>query len=72
LRDAAAAVIADEIDLIDLQGIEKFLEHLCVCSDGNVLVRRDFGVAMREQVQGNATPDVGQIFQLMTPKIAVQ
>jgi len=26
LRDAAAAVIADEIDLIDLQGIEKFLE----------------------------------------------
>src|SRR5271168_911292 len=28
LRDAAAAVIADEIDVIDVQGIEKLLEHL--------------------------------------------
>ena len=59
LRDAAATIIADKIDLIDVQGIEKFLKHPGVGRDGNVLAGRDFGVAMRKKVHGYAAPEVG-------------
>ena len=72
LRNAAAAVVADKVHLIDVQGVEKFLEHLCVCGDGNVLVRRDFGVAMGKEIDGNATADVGQIGELVMPEVAIQ
>src|SRR5260370_17577516 len=72
LRNAATAVVAYEIHLVDVQGIEKFLEHLRIGRHGYVLIRCDFRVAMRKQVDGDATPDVRQIRQLMTPQIAVQ
>src|SRR5713226_9393140 len=72
LCNTATAVVADEIHLVNVQGIEKFLEHLRVGRDGNVLVGRDFGVAMRKKVHSYAAPDVGQIRQLTTPQIAVQ
>src|SRR5258707_12597032 len=72
LRNAATAVVAYEIYLVDVQGIEKFLEHLRIGRHGYVLIRCDFRVAMRKQVHGYAAPDVGQLRQLMTPQIAVQ
>src|SRR5258708_29112656 len=72
LRNSATAVVAYEIHLVDVQGIEKFLEHLRIGRHGYVLIRCDFRVAMRKQVHGYAAPDVGQLRQLMTPQIAVQ
>ena len=59
LRNAASAVIADEIHFVDVQGIEKFLKHLRVRRHGHVLIRRDFSVAMRKQVDGYAASDIG-------------
>src|SRR5260370_21022956 len=72
LRNAATAVVADEVHLVDVQGIEKLLEHLRSGGHGYVLVRRDFGVAVWKQVHGYAPPDIGQVRQLMTPQMAVQ
>src|SRR5216684_1362340 len=72
LRNAATAVVADEVHLVDVQGIEKFLEHLRIGRHGYILIRRDFGVAVCKQVHGYAPPDIGQVRQLMTPQMAVQ
>ena len=58
LRDARTAVIADEINLIDLQNIEEFLEHVRVGSHRNVLIGSDFCVAMRQKVHSNAPSDI--------------
>jgi hypothetical protein len=59
LRDAAAAVVANEVHLTDLQRIEKLPEHLGVGGHGHVLLRRDLAVAMRQQVHRDAASDVG-------------
>src|SRR5579864_5469130 len=72
LSDTTTAVVADEIHLIDLQSIEKFLEHLRIGCHGYVLVRCDFGVAMHKQIDSDASPDVGQIRELVPPQITVQ
>ena len=72
LRDAAAAVVADEVHAVDVQGIEKFLEHLRIGRHGHILIRRDFGVTMRKQVHGYTAPNVGLLRQLMTPQMPVQ
>ena len=72
LRDAASAVISDEIRLFHVQRIEKLLEHLCVCRDGHVLIARDVRLAVRQQVDGNAAPDVREVCQLMSPEVLIQ
>jgi hypothetical protein len=48
LGDTAATVVANQIDLINRQGVEKFCDHARVCGHGDVLMWRDFRVAMRE------------------------
>jgi hypothetical protein len=72
LCDTAAAVVANEIYLIDVQSIEKFPKHLRIGIYRYVLIRRDFCVAVRKQVDGYAAPDVGQIHKLMAPQIPVK
>jgi hypothetical protein len=72
LCNTAAAVVAHKIYLINVQAIEKFLEHVRIGRYGHVLVRRDFGIAMRKQIHGYTAPDVRQIRQLMTPQMPVQ
>src|SRR5258708_34346360 len=72
LRKSATAVVAYEIHLVDVHGIEKSLEHLRIGRHGYVLIRCDFRVAMRKQAHGYAAPDVAQLRHLTTPPIAVQ
>ena len=60
LADPAAAVVADEVDLVDVQRVEYFGEHVGVGGDRHVLFRGDFGVAVGEQIHGDAASDVGQ------------
>src|SRR6202011_5912612 len=50
LSNASAAVVADQVDLIDLQGIEHLFQHLRVGSYGDILIRRDLGVAMGQEI----------------------
>jgi hypothetical protein len=50
LGDTAATIVSDKIHLIDVQRIEKFAKHLGIRGDRYVLVRRDFRVAVRKQV----------------------
>src|SRR5260370_22231860 len=61
LRNSATAVVADQIYLVDVQGIEKFLEHLRISSHRYVLIRRYLGVAMCKQIHSYTSPDVAQI-----------
>ena len=72
LRDACTAVIADEINLIDLQSVEEFLEHLRVGGHRNVLIGSNFCVAVGQKVHSNAPTDIGQIRELVPPQISVQ
>ncbi len=58
LRDAAAAVIADEIDLVDLESIKRLSQHVRVGGHGNVPIRADLGIAVRQQVHRYAAADV--------------
>jgi hypothetical protein len=58
LSDAAAAVIADQVDLIDFKGIEHLFQHLRVGGQGDILIRRDLGIAMRWEIHGNAAADI--------------
>jgi hypothetical protein len=58
LSNASAAVIADQVDPIDLQGIEHLFQHLRVGSHGDILIRRDLGVAMRQKIDRDAAADV--------------
>jgi AraC-like DNA-binding protein len=46
LRYTAAAIVADQVDLIDLERGEGLAQHIGVGGDGHVLIRIDLGVAM--------------------------
>ena len=48
LRNAAAAVIADQINLIDMQGFEHLVQHVRIGGHRDVLIRPDLGVTMRQ------------------------
>ncbi len=72
LRNAATAVVADEIHPIDGQSIEKSLKHFRIGGHRYILIRCDFSVAMRQQVYSYAAPHVGQFRHLMTPEISIQ
>ena len=72
LGNAAATVVTDQIHLIDMQGVEKFIQHLRVGGNRHVLIRCDFSVTVREQINCDAAANVGQIGQLVTPQMSVQ
>ena len=72
LSNASAAVVADQVDLIDLQGIEHLFQHLRVGSYGDILIRHDLGVAMGQEIHRNAAADVGQPGQLVPPQMLIQ
>src|SRR6516164_4314350 len=58
LGNASAAVIADQVDLIDLQDIEHFFQHFCIGRHGDILIRLDLGVAMRQEIDRDAAANV--------------
>src|SRR6202030_2264940 len=72
LSDPAAAVVNDQVNLIDPQGIEHLSEHVSVSGDGDVLIWFDLRIAMRQQVHRNAATDIRQSGQLVTPEMLVQ
>lgn len=72
LSNASATVVADQVDLIGLQGIEHLSQHLRVGGHGNILIRRDLGVAMRQEIHRDAAADVRQPGQLVPPQMLIQ
>src|SRR3984957_18287708 len=71
LRDTAATIVSDKIHLIDVQRIEKFAKHLGIRGDRNVLVRRDFRVAVRKQIDRDRAAKIRESRLLVTPKMSV-
>jgi hypothetical protein len=72
LGNAAAAVVSDQIDLIDGKRVEKLSQHMGIGRHGDVLVGRDLGVAMRQQINRDAPPDIRQPCHLVAPEMVVQ
>jgi hypothetical protein len=52
--------------------IEHFSQHLRVCGHRNILIRRDLGVAMRQEIHRDAAADVRQSSQLVPPQMLIQ
>jgi hypothetical protein len=59
LSDAAAAIIPDKIDLVDVKCINDLAQHARVGGSRHVLGRINFRVTVRQQIHGDATPNVG-------------
>ncbi len=68
----ASTARADEVDPINLQGIEHFFQHLRVGAHRHILIRRDLGVAMRQEIHRDAAADVRQPGQLVPPQMLIQ
>ena len=69
--NSPATVVPDQIDLIDLQSIEDLLQHLGVGSHRDVLIKRDLGITVSEQVDRDATPHVRECIELASPHVLV-
>ena len=54
LRDGAARVVADQIDLVDAEMVEHFGQHLRLRGERDVLLWCDLGVAQPHQVDRDA------------------
>lgn len=52
--------------------IEHLSQHLRVGGHGNILIRRDLGVAMRQEIHRDAAADVRQPGQLVPPQMLIQ
>jgi len=72
LRDTAAAVVADEIDLVDIERVEELREHRGVRRHRDILIRGNLGIAVCQEIHGDAPPHVGQSGELMSPDVPVQ
>src|ERR1700722_8371513 len=72
LGDTAATIVSDKVHLIDVQRIEKLAKHLGIRGDRYVLVRRDFRVAVRKQVERDRAAKIRKSRLLVTPKKSVQ
>src|ERR1700738_1944115 len=59
LSDAAAAVIADHVDLVDLQCVKHLSQHVGVGGHGDVLPWLDLGIAMCQQVYCDTAANIG-------------
>ena len=68
----AAAVVTDQVDLVDVQSIEHFPQHIRIGGHGDVLTGCDFRVAMGQQIDCDAATDRGKLGQLVAPKMLVQ
>ncbi len=72
LRDGAAAVVADQIDLVDAQRIDDLGDHARLRRERDILRRSDVGVAEPHQVDGDTAPPMPDLVDDMTPVIAVE
>ncbi len=71
LRNGAAAVIGDQIDLVDAERVQHLGDHLRLRGEGNILRRRNLGVAEPHQVDGDTAPPMLDAVDDMAPVIAV-
>ena len=71
LADTAAAVVADQVDLVDGESIEQFAQHVRIGRDRDVLAGHDLRVAVRQQIRRDAVANVAQLGELVTPQVLV-
>ena len=67
-----AAVVANEVHLFNLEGIEKLPEHGRLRIRGDVLGRLDLTCPVSQEVNRDTTAHICESRQLVTPQIAVK
>jgi hypothetical protein len=72
LADSAPTIVTNKIDLLDLEGVEKLLEHVRVGCDRDILIRMYFCVTVGEQIDGDTPPNLGQMRKLVAPEMTVK
>ncbi len=71
LRDGAAGIVGDQIDLFDAETVQHLGDHVRLRRERDILRGSDFGVAETHQIDGDAAPPVFYAVDDMTPVIAV-
>ena len=72
LRDGAAAVVGDEVDLIEAERVAERLQHRRLRAERDVLVRFCRAVAMRDEVDRETAADGGDAVDHVAPQIGVE
>jgi hypothetical protein len=70
LRNATAAIVRHEVDLIEPQGGTKGFQHLRLCLARHVLLGRRARGAVRELIDGDATAYVSDTVDHVAPPVA--
>src|SRR6266849_3004653 len=72
LSDSAAAVVGDDIHLVEFHGLAERCEHARLGVERKVLVRAGACSPMRENIDRYAAPGVGNPLDQPVPEMAVQ
>ena len=72
LRDRAAAIVGDEIGLLDSERVHELGEHPRLSDKRNILRPPDFAVAQPHQVKRDAAPPVLNTVDDMAPVVTVE
>src|SRR3954447_9867561 len=71
LGNSRAAVVGDQIDLVQIQPVAEGLQHLGLHAERHVLIGCDPRVAVSHQVNRNAPSQIGYAFDHMAPEVGV-
>jgi hypothetical protein len=71
-RNTPAAVVANEVDLLNVESVEKLLKHSCLRIRGDILSRLDLTCAVSQEVERDTSAHVCEPRHLVTPQIAVE
>ena len=72
LGDRAAAVIGDDVDLVQAHRIAERNEHVGLRIEVQILVGAGSRLAMSKDIDRDATPDIGQPLDHPVPEVAVE
>src|SRR5215831_12670014 len=72
LRDGTAAIVANHVDLFDLQLVQNLGDHMRLGRERDILGWPDLGIPQTHQVDGNTTAPMLHAFDDMAPVIAVE
>src|SRR5262249_59733672 len=72
LRDGTAAVVANHVDLFDVQSVQNLGDHMRLGRERDILGWPDLGIPQTHQVDGNTTAPMLHAFDDMAPVIAVE
>jgi hypothetical protein len=72
VKVGAAAVVGDEVDLIEAERVAEGLQHRGLRAERDVLARLRRAVAVRDEVDRETAAHAGDAVDHMTPQIGVE